>query len=221
MVHSCSRDWQSEYPVEKEAIVKKSFRASFVLTLPVFVALIGLSFATPASAVPIISITDLTEGNPVVFTSGIDLTLLVIGPETVVLEGLLHIPIGDGVIGDAPPFPPINFVLLEPAFEGGGISDIATITTPAGPGPGGGPLDYLQLIHYTITSEDGLTTPPGSVFSLLEDGTIQTYHLQSQTGANILDLSIQSDAVPEPATLLLLGTGLLAAAAARRFTKRT
>src|SRR5438046_7575967 len=96
-----------------------------------FGAFLSLSLATPAWAVPFISITDLTEGSPSLTVSGVDITpgSLISGPETVSFLGTLHIPFGDGILID----PLYQFVLTE---AGGAASDILPVT--------GGPCGVLR-----------------------------------------------------------------------------
>mgnify|MGYP000911048050 CR=1 FL=1 len=166
-----------------------------------------LSVSTAAFAVPSIFVSDLIEGNPTVVTSaGIDVGPggVVLGPETASFDAILHIPFGQGVLNlDGNPS---LFLLQEP---GGGLSDYLFVSTPRGVG-GNGAADWEQFIHVEFASDDDLVplvAPAGNVIcNDLETGKVQTCHLISQTGDNILDLQIQSD-VPEPATLALLGLG--------------
>ena len=180
--------------------------ASLGKLLAAFGAVVSLSIATPALAVPTISFTELltAEGAPPAFsvTTGVDVRSSTSGSETFSFLGTLHIPFGQGVLFT----PPYSFVLLEP---GGGVSDIVTVTTPGGFG-NPGPVDFLQDIFVTFTSVDFLSLPLLPTCTLLETGLVQTCHLFSQAGFNILDIQIQSAVIetPEPASLALLGLGL-------------
>ena len=169
-----------------------------------FSAFLSLTLATPAWAVPVISISETTEGSLLLSVSeGIDIdgASLAIDPETVSFSAVLHIPFGDGVLFAAP----YSFVLLEP---GGGTSDVATVTTPLGLG-GSGSVDWEQSFTFSFTSADGLISPPEPYCELLETGSVQSCSIFSQTDAEILRLEIASDIdIPEPSILALFAAGL-------------
>jgi len=188
--------------------------------LVVTIVVVGLSTVAPAVAraggiiIPSIGFSDLTEGAPNPYVSaGID---VVAGsyqsrPEYAAFDAYLHIPFGQGVLNY--PAGPSLFVLTEgpdPSF----ISDWLMVETPQGYG-GDGPVDWMQFIHVTFSSDSEVPLPPfpyAPTCSLVENGGWQTCGLYSQTGDRILDLNIQSDmdVVPDPgSTLLLLGMGLL------------
>lgn len=182
-------------------------------------ATLTLSVGSAAWAVPSIQITDLTDGSPTVFTSaGIDLGAagITLTPESASFDAILHIPFGVGVLNFSGA--PSLFVLTE---LDGSVSDWLQITTPSGFG-GSGAADWIQSIHVEFASDiDGipLIPPAGTATcSLTETGLMQTCALFSQTGDEILDIGIQSDAadVPEPTTLSLIALSLVGLASRRR-----
>ena len=181
----------------------------------------GFTFSCPALAIPIASVSDLSESGLLTSVSGIDILpgTLVVGIESWSFSGNLHIPFGVGVISGVH-----NFVLTDRA----GVSDIFTITAsgcPEGLGIGAcgaGPADFLQQINFSFVSdgEGPLAFPTlGSIdCNFVETGALQTCGITGTGGSVILQLQIASDAVevPEPAGLALFGLALAGLGFARR-----
>lgn len=186
---------------------------------------LSLSIGSSAWAAPSIQFSDMTDGTPLVIaSSGIDmLSSSTSVPEGASVDALLHIPFGQGVLNSGNSSLVGAFVLYEP--ESTTVSDYVLISTPQGPGfPG---QDYwVQFVHFEFRSDvDGqsLQLPPFDYsFTMSETGLMQTQSFYSQTGDNIFDVGIQSDVsnVPEPATMLLLGLGLVGMAGVRRKIKK-
>jgi hypothetical protein len=176
--------------------------ASLRKLLAAFGVIVSLSAASPVSATPFILFTDVTEGAPSLATSGVDVNGSTIGTDSYSFSGTLHIASGAGVLFS----PPYSFLLLE---TGGGISDIVTVTTPNGFG-GPGAVDWQQSIFVAFSSADGLISPALPTCTLIETGSVDTCHLFSQTGANILDIQVQSEVteLPEPTSIALVALAL-------------
>jgi ABC-type molybdate transport system substrate-binding protein len=97
--------------------------------------------------------------------------------------------------------------------------------------PGGPVSDYVWVHQFVplftvidfVSNVDGiaLNLPTTPIGTLVEDGTLQFVGSYLNDRGDTVNFSVQSDSeVPEPATLLLLGTGLGAVAARRRLKKR-
>src|SRR3954447_17854108 len=81
------------------------------------------------SSAATITISDLSEGSPTyTVSSDIDITGVTIGPETLTLTGIFHIPFGNGRICNQDAACDQGFNLLETA--GGALSDTVRLTIP-------------------------------------------------------------------------------------------
>jgi hypothetical protein len=120
--------------------------------------------------------------------------------------------------------------------EGGTVSDLLTQTAAPGPGPPG----INTLFFYTFASMPNASLPEGTAACngfnpprldttppfttpncfVPETGAVQNVTTFLGFGPNDLTVTVRSGAVPEPSSLLLLGTGVLALPLLRRIAVR-
>jgi hypothetical protein len=177
-------------------------------TVLVIVTAAMLLLAGSAAWAATINICDLGEGAPVVTTTGftslplIDNPIIVTANEFANITGTLF---GNFINAGA-----YGIKMLEPAWEGGGVSDIATlIVSPVIP------FINTQPFNLTFMSDGAcgfdlalaafnLAFP--SAPCLVETGTLQTLFT---CGGLVVNAQSDVAVVPLPGSLLLLGTALL------------
>jgi hypothetical protein len=180
-------------------------------------SLAGVMLSAHAEAASF-TITDLTEGGPIVSLAGFDLFIIDVKPEFVDVSGLLPV-----TATPAPLTPATTFVLLtEPPGDpsGPGVSDIIRlVNTEIQADPSLGPYQRTTVTFWSDGAtgfDDALTLAlAASAPSVLETGALQD--ITALLGVNFpnqnLQVIVQSDVegptpVPEAATLSLLAAGL-------------
>jgi hypothetical protein len=179
-----------------------------------------LAFSATASQASTIVISDLTGVAPT-FTATADITDVSVtqAPESLSLTGNFHIPFGDGTMCNVDGGCDQSFNVLDASDLS--LSDTLHVVFD---GPGGpGTVDWIEGFTLTFLSDGGVTLlPAGS--RVVETGLPQFLPINNGgvegTSFNVSVASDEGSAVPEPASLLLLGTGLAAAAARRRSKRR-
>ena len=111
------------------------------------------------------------------------------------------------------PLVPLTSATVAFTEAGGGISDILSFSYTGGGGSPGGPFGVATLTGTFVSDiEPGgsLVAPPGS--TLVPEGTPFTFNNTNITASAASDV----EAVPEPASLALLGTALIGFVTVRR-----
>ncbi len=139
----------------------------------------------------------------------------------------------------SPPFPPQLWNWDFPVIIGGKTTSFGSIAPalwwlePGGDPAAGGPWNNLTNngntgLSYFIASEDLIVPPPGSSQFLLDSTTVPGYFTVHFTdgssadyGVQFIDLANDATPVPEPSTMLLLGSGFIGLAGfARKKSKK-
>ena len=172
---------------------------------PLAVVAVLLASVSPAGAqaVPTISITEDDTGLPTVNITGFATSIVfnkAITPESVMIST------SSATLAD---FGPIGLVLTD----GQGISDVLTVVV----------TDSILTLQFDSDTETGtLTAPPG--FQSVPESATPSILPVSIPGFPQFQVSILSDSdattVPEPATLILVGAGVLASAGVRLRRRR-
>jgi hypothetical protein len=180
-----------------------------------------LVFGATVSQASTIVISDVAGVAPT-FTATADITDVAVlqAPGSLTLSGVFHIPFGNGTMCNVDGGCDQSFNVLEASDLS--LSDTLHLVFNGPGGPGGS--DWQEGFTLTFLSDPGVTLLPGAS-RVIETGLPQFLPINNGgvgggTSFNVSVLSDEGAVVPEPASLILLGTGLSAVAARRRLKRR-
>ena len=196
------------------------FKTILLSTIILTAAVAVVRSASAGLAVATISISDLTDGNPVVSTGTLTGAVVTLSFERALITGQLN----PDNSGEPIPVGTRSLIFDEPSGDpfGPRLSDFITLTASAVTGIGcvapfpNGPCQNISVLFESDGApnfDQHIAALPGGTPHLLETGTIQnvTALLNSLPGSLVILASsdLATSEVPEPTSLTLVGAGLI------------
>src|SRR5262252_3276153 len=201
-------------------MTQKLLFKTILVVLIVLVAFAVVRSASAGSAGATISISDLTDGNPVVSTGTLTGSVVTLSFERALITGQLN----PDNSGEPIPVGTRSLIFDEPSGDpfGPRLSDFITLTASNTTGTGcvapfpSGPCQNISVLFESDGApnfDQHIAALPGGTPHLLETGTIQnvTALLNSLPGSLVILASsdLATSEVPEPTSLTLVGAGLI------------
>jgi len=198
-------------------LFKTILLSTIILTAAVAVV---RSASAGTTAATVVSISDLTDGNPVVSTGTLTGSVVTLSFERALITGQLN----PDNSGEPIPVGTRSLIFDEPSGDpfGPRLSDFITLTASAVTGIGcvapfpNGPCQNISVLFESDGApnfDQHIAALPGGTPHLLETGTIQNVTALLNSLPDSLVILASSDLatseVPEPTSLTLVGAGLI------------